>query len=106
VGGRGPPSPLNLEVMILSNERDLNETNELKPSGRHNLTNGEKQALKFLPNNEKLVFKPADIGSSVVILKTEDYLESGFAHLTYENSYKKLEYDSTEKYRREIQNEI
>jgi hypothetical protein len=38
--GRGPPGTLNLEAMMLSNERDLNNRNKNKPIGRTNLTPG------------------------------------------------------------------
>jgi hypothetical protein len=46
--GRGPVGPLNLEAMILCNERDLQNRNENKPIGKRNVTRGERQALKDL----------------------------------------------------------
>jgi hypothetical protein len=53
--GRGPPGPLNLEVMILSNERDLNHREECSPRGNRNVSRGETQALKNLNQNKKIV---------------------------------------------------
>jgi hypothetical protein len=75
--GQGPPGPLNLEAMILSNERDLNNRNENVHLTRRNLTPGETLALKNLSKNDKIVIKPSDKGSATVILNRLDYLAEG-----------------------------
>ena len=52
--GRGPPGNLNLTVMILSNERDFNCSEECVPIGKMNLTKGESQAVKNLRQNTEI----------------------------------------------------
>jgi hypothetical protein len=52
--GRGPPGPLNLEAMILMNERDLLNRDEGKLPSRKNLSKGERQALKDLTENSEI----------------------------------------------------
>jgi hypothetical protein len=104
--GKGPPGPLNLEAMILSNERDLLQRKEGKPPVRRNITKGESQALTNLMNNDQIVIKMADKGSATVVLNRIDYLKEGHRQLSDTKAYRVLESDPTEQFRREINNVI
>ena len=104
--GRGPPGPLNLEAMILANERDLNKRKESSKGMRKNVTPDEIKALKDLTQNQNIVLKEADKGSSIVIMNRLDYLREGYRQLSDEGSYKELDHDVTDEYRGDIQNEI
>jgi hypothetical protein len=100
------PGPLNLEAMILSNERGLLDRKEGKPPNRRNFTKGEGQALRNLVNNDQIVIKPADKGAATVIQNRMDYLREGYRQLSDVNAYQALDHDPTEEFRREINNQI
>jgi hypothetical protein len=104
--GRGPPGPLNLEAMILSNERDLNRRQECSPIGKKNLSRGETPAWKNLGQNKEIVLFPADKGNALVIQNRADYLKEGNRQLSDKGSYRELTKDPTEEYRGEVQNAI
>jgi hypothetical protein len=104
--GRGPPGPLNLEAMVLCNERDLNKRPECKPIGRKNLTQREFQAIKKLKNNEDIIIYPADKGSAVVIQNRREYLREGYRQLSDTNSYRELQNDPTDEFRHEVRNVV
>ena len=58
---------------------------------RHaNLTPAERDALKNLVSNQNIVIKPADKGSGVVILNTNDYIHEAFRQLSDTSFYKPL----------------
>jgi hypothetical protein len=73
--GRGPIGPPNLEAMIVCNEQDFNSRKPHRPPSRQNLTLGERKALRDLLNDNRLIFKPADKGQSIVCLNRLDYLK-------------------------------
>jgi hypothetical protein len=104
--GKGPPDPLNLEAMILSNERDLLNRTEGRPPGRRNITKGESLALHNLMNDDSIVIKIADKGAATVIQDRIDYLKEGYKQLSDDKAYKILDKDPTEDFRREINNLI
>ena len=65
-----------------------------KHSKNHfNLTNEEKKALVELKSNKSIVIKPADKGSGVVIMNTEDYISEADRQLTNQAHYRKLPSD-------------
>jgi hypothetical protein len=104
--GRGPPGPLNLEAMILSNITDLNSRKIAKPPLKRNLTPGERKAMENLAKDDSIVIKGADKGASVVLWDRKDYLKEGFRQLSDRLFYRELEVDPTEQYRKEIQNVV
>ncbi len=57
---------------------------------KQNLTTREKQAIKELEKNNKLVIKPADKGNAVVLMNKEDYLWEGKRQLEVKDHYKPL----------------
>ena len=68
-----------------------------------NISPNERKAIRELRDNNKIVIKPADKGSAVVILNREDYLAEGFKQLSDANFYQIQDSDLTEKHRTEIQ---
>ena len=73
---------------------------------RDNLSPLERQALKNLRRRQDIVIKPADKGSTVVVLKKEDYITEAERQLRNENHYQKLEKDPTPLYVAEIKNVV
>jgi hypothetical protein len=62
----------------------------LKQSKRKkNLSKPEFKALKSLQNNRKIVIKPADKGSSIVIMDRDNYITEGHRQLSNSSHYKK-----------------
>ena len=88
----GPPC---LEAMTVANKLDYNNRGNF-PSGLTNISPKEKEAIRELRDNNKIVIKPADKGSAVVILNREDYLAEGYKQLSDTNFYQKIEEDMTE----------
>ena len=58
---------------------------------KSNLSKFEIEALNQLKNNTSIVIKPADKGSSVVIMDREDYISEGYRQLFDKKYYVKLE---------------
>ena len=98
----GPPC---LEAMIISNERDFNRRGKF-PQLSMNISPKERVAIRELRDNQKIIIKPADKGSAVVILNREDYLAEGYTQLKDVNFYQKQDSDLTEKHRTEVQDFI
>ena len=71
-----------------------------------NITPQERIAIRELRDNEKIIIKPADKGSAVVILNREDYLVEGYKQLSDTNFYQKQDSDLTETHRVEVQDFI
>lgn len=55
-----------------------------------NLSWDEKQALRQLRNNRSIVIKPADKGSTVVIMDRQAYIKKAEQQLNQGEYYKKL----------------
>ena len=47
----------------------------IKKNKSSNITNGEKKALRELMEDQTIVIRPADKGSGVVVLDTEEYIK-------------------------------
>lgn len=97
-----PTGPPNLEAMITSNEMDLNKRGEF-PRLSNNISPKERKAIRELRDNEKIVIKPADKGSAVVIQNREDYLAEGYKQLSDIQFYQKQTIDLTHKHMSEVQ---
>lgn len=58
---------------------------------RPNLSSEEAAALKELSNNKHIIIKPADKGSTVVVMDRDQYLWEGYRQLMDTNYYTKLD---------------
>lgn len=58
---------------------------------KKNLSKAEFKALKSLQKNENIIIKPADKGSSVVILDRNSYLQEGYRQLNIPSHYRKID---------------
>ena len=87
------PNILAYKSVCLHNLKK-NMTSKIKP--RFNLKKKERQAIKSLKKNNKIVIKPADKGGAIVIMNREDYKEEGMRQLKRTEHYKKLENQKSE----------
>ena len=67
-----------------------------------NLTRDEREAILSLSNNRHIIIKPADKGSSAVIMNTKDYIFEANRQLADTSFYAALDYDPTESFTLEI----
>ena len=65
---------------------NLRQNNEIS-----NLNKDELKALKSLKNNKTIVIKPADKGSTTVIMDREDYIKEGNRQLANVEHYRKID---------------
>ena len=98
-----PPGypPPTLASFITANNSALSDLPTLK-SDFHNLNPSERTALKNLVSNRQIIIKPADKGSNVVILNTNDYIHEAFRQLSDTNFYQTLDTDLTPKINTDI----
>jgi hypothetical protein len=81
--------PTPLEAFIAVNEHDFNGRPMFKASREKNLTPGEFKAIKELQNLvHKIIIKPADKGSAVVVLDRETYIQEAHRQLNNPKFYK------------------
>ena len=89
-----PPSKsLTLEAFIQAVEKDV--TNLDTKSSHDNLTANERKALQNLKNNGDIVIKPADKGSAVVVMDTQDYIAEAGRQPSNANFYIQTDTDLT-----------
>ena len=100
---QGPPA---LEAMILTNEIALNKRPEPKHPKLSNISRAERQAITNLLNNPKIIIKPADKGSAVVILNREDYISEGYKQLSDTKFYRKVDTDLTAQHMQTVQSYV
>ena len=74
----------------------------LKQKPRDNLTKQERIALKNLISNDQIIINKADKGSTVVVLNKSDYIKEGLQHLCDPTVYRKLNVDTTNPTKNEI----
>ena len=98
-----PPGypPPTLASFITANNSALSDLPTLT-SDFHNLNPSERTALKNLASNRQIIIKPADKGSNVVILNTNDYIHEAFRQLSDTNFYQTLDTDLTPKINTDI----
>ena len=70
-----------LEAMILMNQADLSLCKTINPQGQ-NLSLEERKAITELTSNSEIIIKPADKGSTVVVLNTTDYIKEAHRQLS------------------------
>jgi len=92
---RGRDKILDTTVETLTRLAD-NLQNQQKPgSKKSNLSKEEWQALNELKNNDKIVIKEADKGSSVVIMDSDYYAEKMTNMLSDQDTYEELKQDTS-----------
>ena len=69
----------------------------------HNLSVGERKALRGLPKHTNLVIKKVDKGSAVCVMNIEDYIWEANRQLANPMHYKKADYDLTRTHADQIQ---
>ena len=62
---------------------------------KFNLSNGQKEAMKYLAKRRDIIITTADKGGAVVIMNTENYIKEANRQLSDKNNYKTLLTDST-----------
>lgn len=77
-------------LKVISDDLDYFDHTHKAQRNKSNLTSKETVALKELIKNKNIVIKPADKGSSVVILDRSEYLWEGYRQLGDKNYYVKL----------------
>ena len=69
------------EILETIQNRNTDLTNLEVPKHPRNLSNAELAALKYLRSNPFIVIKPADKGSSSVIMDKDNYILEGCRQL-------------------------
>ena len=101
-----PVGPPTLEAMILANEHNLNHRLVLQPPKSQNISKEERQAIKELAQNPKILVRSADKGSSVCVLNLDQYIKFGLTQLSNTKFYQKVDFDLTPTHNKEIQDFI
>ena len=92
-----PPGDAALESFLTAIKGDILQH---RPSNhkKDNLTPAERQSLSNLRNNNDIVIKPADKGSSVVVQNKTDYIAEAQRQLSDDRFYRELDSDPTEEH--------
>ena len=83
-----PNGLLNSEILEKLNELKNDIENVSLSQQETNLTKDELKAIKSLRNNKATIIKPADKGSSTVIMTRADYIKEGYRQLSNEKKNK------------------
>ena len=75
--------------MFKSLEKKINRM-KIVQSKKQNLSQQERKALKSLRKNKNIVIKPADKGTTLVIMNRADYIQEGERQLSNDKFYKKI----------------
>ena len=65
----------------------------IKKNGKMNVTVTEEQALKSLLNDQSIIIRPADKGSGIVVLDTQDYIQQVEEQLQDDTTYRRIHKD-------------
>ena len=93
----------NLEAFINTTKSEI-KSNLLPNKKINNLSKNERTAIKNLSERNDITIKPADKGSAVVVMDTQQYIEEGNRQLKNTNFYKQLQSDPTDSITTEIRN--
>ena len=89
--------PVALENALEAKRLEVvTSTDKPDPTTKHNLTRHERIALKELANNDEIIIKKPDKGSTIVVRSRKDYIREGLEHLSDPNIYLQLDNDRTE----------
>ena len=69
-----------------------------------NLTREEEMAMKTLLNDSSIVIRPADKGSGIVIMNTEDYTNKLEKEMKDNGTYAEVTEDKTKRLRTKLKN--
>ena len=86
-----PDKSMLSEILETIQNINTDLTNMEVPKHTQNLPNAELAALKQLRSNPFIVIKPADKGSSSVIMDKDNYISEGYRQLDNPSHYKKLD---------------
>ena len=76
----------------------------LSRNKKFNLTKQETAAFQELLTDESIVIRPADKGSGVVVMNSQDYIDKLEANLLNSGNYSEVEKDMTHKISNKIKN--
>ena len=79
---------VNLDLYIEMVKEDI--LTGIQNSKEANLTQSEQKALKQLMNNDSIIIRPADKGSGIVVMDTQEYIKKVEDDLQSNNTYKRL----------------
>ena len=85
---------------------DILRTVKVNTDTFDNLTPGERTVLQNLRSNEDIIIKPADKGSSVVVMDKSAYIREVECQLSDDRFFYKLDKDPTKQFSDEIQNKL
>ena len=98
-----PIGPSNLEAFIAINDHNFNKRPMFRASREKNLTPGEFKAINELQQlNDKIIIRPADKGSAVVVQNRQTYIAEAYRQLKNPMFYKQVEEDLTLKHKGEV----
>ena len=80
----------NIKEQLNEIENSLSKLSKKQKGGNLNLSKGERRALKTLQRDKTIVIKPADKGSSVIIMNRVNYIAEGTRQLNNTIHYKKI----------------
>ena len=100
-----PIGPKCLETFIEANERDLSKV-PIRAPRKRNMAREEYQCADKLAFDKRIIIKPADKGSAVVIMNHNDYIQEAHRQLSDPNFYKETKEDLTSRHRDLVVKEI
>ncbi|CAJ0938041.1 unnamed protein product, partial [Ranitomeya imitator] len=92
----------NIDIFLQLVERDLRRIGNGSQDIDYNLTEGEKQALEALRNNDQLIIKSSDKGGNLVIMEHQTYRDMCYRILQDSNTYEVLKYDPMDIYKERL----
>ena len=101
-----PSKNVTLESFIDNVKSDILRTAKVNTDTFDNLTPGEHTVLQSLRSNEDIIIKPADKGSSVVVMDKSAYIREAERQFSDDRFYNKLDKDPTKQFSDEITNEL
>jgi hypothetical protein len=101
-----PNKNVTLESFIDNVKSDILRTAKVNTDTFDNLTPGERTVLQNLRSNEDIIIKPADKGSSVVVMDKSAYIREVECQLSDDRFFYKLDKDPTKQFSDEIQNKL
>ncbi len=94
-----------IDCFISVNELSLSKTKLTAPM-KQNLTRKERLPIKELSQNKSIIIKKADMGSSVVIMNTDDYIAEGHRQLSDSKFYRKVDHDLMDEHNARVKDRV
>ena len=83
--------PEKLHDLLKELSDSVNTTNSISNNSQSNISKAERRALQNLKNDNNIIIKPADKGSSTVIMNKSAYITEGYRQLSNNLHYRKLQ---------------